>query len=712
VILGKTEIHLRKSQQGAIAYNMKIQIENMSKEISGESFLKKSFDSSYSDFGNTFQTQMNQIFEESNRKYAAGMHPGSYDNTKDASFLQPSLSNATEKTESVRIQNRSYKARDAVDRQRDKDIQSSDSNDDSNSPMNASTMTASHYNADKRSSSAASKQRDNADQKSNSSEDSKTSSDIQSDQINHESSSRSKEQKSDAPKHVDSKAPDSQSKTTPAQEFSDKSDSPATGLASEQQNQQNVIMPQSLAETNIQGTLDAKAIPDISTAIPTINEVEGGATPSLPATGDSSGKVTAVNPDGIQIQATSFKSALDESAAATAAGLQMSHDVESKAVELGPTTQEAVDAAGLQLNHDAESKAAEIEVTAQEAVNTAAATVVGLQMSHTAESKAAELGAAAQKTANTEAASRKRLQVVSDTANETIGKISITNSNPIQQSQIHAELNSASKSMNEASDSQTFTDLLKRNQAEATSSLKAGEASSDSGLGQNMGTDFLGTQASSSNELLLQVAQQNHQENVLPNTSVKTQKIEYKLDNALLSGSNYANGSMTGSTVGNLTQPVSTTQPKEFVLQVASRIQVLVRDGKGEIRVQLKPENMGQMEISAETTTSGVVAKITTGSQDVSNMLEANMHLLQQALKDQGLKIDRINIVVQNGFDASGSSGYNAQSGNAGSESNAQASQSFPKSATVKNESQTEETASIPTSRMMLNPNVRFHRIA
>jgi len=91
-------------------------------------------------------------------------------------------------------------------------------------------------------------------------------------------------------------------------------------------------------------------------------------------------------------------------------------------------------------------------------------------------------------------------------------------------------------------------------------------------------------------------------------------------------------------------------QAPDFLSQLAARMQMQLRDGESMMRIQLKPSTLGRMEIRAETTVSGVAATILTESPSVKNYLEHNLHILQQSFQDQGLKIDRIQVAVQEGF--------------------------------------------------------------
>ena len=151
--------------------------------------------------------------------------------------------------------------------------------------------------------------------------------------------------------------------------------------------------------------------------------------------------------------------------------------------------------------------------------------------------------------------------------------------------------------------------------------------------------------------------------------------------------------------------------PRDFVFQVSERIQYLIREGKGELRVQLKPANLGRIEIRAESVNQGVLARITTESASVKSYLENNLHLLQQTLQDQGLKVERIQIVVQDGMETSFSSDPSTQFGNTGSRySDREYGESGPLPGSATNP--LEEISVDPATWMALNPSIRFYTIA
>jgi flagellar hook-length control protein FliK len=170
---------------------------------------------------------------------------------------------------------------------------------------------------------------------------------------------------------------------------------------------------------------------------------------------------------------------------------------------------------------------------------------------------------------------------------------------------------------------------------------------------------------------------------------------------------------------GDLTDSVSappaqssTSHEPELYFQLADQIRIQLRDGKGEIRIQLKPDSLGRLEIRAENTAHGVSARISTDSGAVKSYLENNLQLLQQTLQDQGLKIDRIHIVVQDGFDSQSSSGYTAQFGHAGSGQNGKEPQLSSGKSSASHMNPIDETDLDPASWLALNPSSSFYTVA
>jgi len=153
----------------------------------------------------------------------------------------------------------------------------------------------------------------------------------------------------------------------------------------------------------------------------------------------------------------------------------------------------------------------------------------------------------------------------------------------------------------------------------------------------------------------------------------------------------------------------SAARPTDFIFQLAERMQVQIQAGGGELRLQLKPENLGQLEIRAESGASGLIARIVTESEAVKHYLENNLQTLHQSLQDQGLKIDRIEVALQDGFEARQFAGQQ-QSNHAGQQhAHHEAGRSMTESASSALE---KEIISASGIQPTFGSNGRFHTVA
>jgi hypothetical protein len=92
--------------------------------------------------------------------------------------------------------------------------------------------------------------------------------------------------------------------------------------------------------------------------------------------------------------------------------------------------------------------------------------------------------------------------------------------------------------------------------------------------------------------------------------------------------------------------------------------------------------------------------------------LENNLQLLQQTLVDLGLRLDRIQIVAQDGMDAQFSSGYGAHFGQAGTGRNGQNSNAEAEIPGFITMDAADEITLDSATRLALNPNGRFYTVA
>lgn len=122
--------------------------------------------------------------------------------------------------------------------------------------------------------------------------------------------------------------------------------------------------------------------------------------------------------------------------------------------------------------------------------------------------------------------------------------------------------------------------------------------------------------------------------------------------------------------IGTNTVKPLTLNSNEFLTQVAERIHFLIRDGGDVVRIRLQPDEFGNMEIRAESTARGLTVRISAETGIIKNLLESNIHILQQNLQELGLKVDRIQVMLQDLFDSQSGAGHSSKSGHFNPEQN------------------------------------------
>jgi flagellar hook-length control protein FliK len=145
----------------------------------------------------------------------------------------------------------------------------------------------------------------------------------------------------------------------------------------------------------------------------------------------------------------------------------------------------------------------------------------------------------------------------------------------------------------------------------------------------------------------------------------------------------------------------------DFIIQLAERIRAEAGGGEG-IRIQLKPANLGRVEINAESGAAGLVARIVTESGAVRLFLEGNLQVLEQALQDQGLRVERIDIVTQEGLDLRPSTG-NQQGGPGAGHASGSSDPQSSRGGVIREQDAIELD---PATLVALGPNSTFHTVA
>ena len=92
---------------------------------------------------------------------------------------------------------------------------------------------------------------------------------------------------------------------------------------------------------------------------------------------------------------------------------------------------------------------------------------------------------------------------------------------------------------------------------------------------------------------------------------------------------------------------------KEIIGQVITQAKVILTPHKSEMIIDLKPDSLGKISLSVVTENGIVMAKFTADSQQVKQVLEANMQLLKDSLEKQGMTVQGFSVSVRQDLDRS-----------------------------------------------------------
>ena len=83
--------------------------------------------------------------------------------------------------------------------------------------------------------------------------------------------------------------------------------------------------------------------------------------------------------------------------------------------------------------------------------------------------------------------------------------------------------------------------------------------------------------------------------------------------------------------------------------KIVNEARMILRRGKSEIKMELEPKTLGKMEMSIIMENSKLIAKIRVDSQEVKNLFTDNINKLKDALNEEGVQIQRIDVFVRDG---------------------------------------------------------------
>lgn len=88
--------------------------------------------------------------------------------------------------------------------------------------------------------------------------------------------------------------------------------------------------------------------------------------------------------------------------------------------------------------------------------------------------------------------------------------------------------------------------------------------------------------------------------------------------------------------------------PKSVIKQVVEQLKVDIRPGATEIKMLLKPENLGEVALKVAMQNGIIVAEFIAQSERIKEILESNFNSLKEALQEQGLSVSELSVSVGN----------------------------------------------------------------
>jgi flagellar hook-length control protein FliK len=92
--------------------------------------------------------------------------------------------------------------------------------------------------------------------------------------------------------------------------------------------------------------------------------------------------------------------------------------------------------------------------------------------------------------------------------------------------------------------------------------------------------------------------------------------------------------------------PAASTLQSSVVDQIVERASLRSFQGRSEIKIQLKPEFLGNVQMSVAADKEQLVVRVMTDQVVVKEAIEANLHHLKSELQNLGLTVDRFDVTV------------------------------------------------------------------
>ena len=144
-----------------------------------------------------------------------------------------------------------------------------------------------------------------------------------------------------------------------------------------------------------------------------------------------------------------------------------------------------------------------------------------------------------------------------------------------------------------------------------------------------------------------QMYQQNAQQNANKNSQMlETNKQEISIKQETFNISNVSNNSKVFNASLPKTQVFRNINASDVVAQIMEKIKVSIKPDVSEVKMILKPEQLGEVSLKIATQNGIVTAQFTAESQKVKEIIESNFNQLKDMLSQQGIDVGALEVNV------------------------------------------------------------------
>ncbi|MBE5959935.1 MAG: flagellar hook-length control protein FliK [Lachnospiraceae bacterium] len=121
-------------------------------------------------------------------------------------------------------------------------------------------------------------------------------------------------------------------------------------------------------------------------------------------------------------------------------------------------------------------------------------------------------------------------------------------------------------------------------------------------------------------------------------------------------------GNVTATQTEALEEVNAFHELKEIARQIIDEIKVAIKPGSTSMELDLNPDHLGKVRLNIESHAGGLTAKFTAESEAARQAIETSIQALREALENQGIKVDKIEVLVSD-FSFAGSNQQGEENG-------------------------------------------------